>query len=67
MATLIIWCSIALLALFAVIYRYRTIHSSVPVRHRRHRVITFGSEREELYMPGDPNRFNKSYNEVEDD
>lgn len=67
MATIIIWCAVALLAFAAVIYRYMSMHRSIAVRHRRHRIITFGSEREELFMPGDPCRFNKSYNEVEDD
>lgn len=49
---LITWsCIVGLLILLVIV---RTTHSLISNNSRKHRFITFGSEREEFFIPGDP-------------
>lgn len=64
---LVIWCSTAALLIAIILANFFRHAFSPRTRHLRHRVIEFGSEREEIYVPGDKRQIeNHDYEDIDD-
>lgn len=61
---LITWVCIT--ALFAIAIIVRFVHAACHCARGRHRIIEFGTEREELFIPGDPDPKNIDGYDYED-